>query len=186
MLIFTMIIMGVLLLYFSLRQFVSRFWFSKKKVQEIDELKNDPPHLMDAIPLTSIYKNYIFRKLHYLKFTKLHNKYPFLNDYYVDGINYDRKHIERRLKAYTNDEYYGLREEFDKLIRIYMQKFQETEFPIIKNYHSYNLGVLPQFESFSYIYLINSENKDAEIEDQINEDLERERLAKIAEQAQYI
>lgn len=183
---FTIVILGALLLYFSLRQFVSRFWFSKKKVQEIDELKVESPHLMEALPLTSIYKNYIFRKLNYLKFTKLHGTYSFLNDYYVDGINYDRKQIERRLKAYTKDEYFGLSEEFDKRIRIYMQKFQETEFPIIKNFHSYNLGVLPQFESFSYIYMINSENKDAELEDQLHEDLERERLSKIAEQAQYI
>lgn len=171
---FSIILIIISLVYSTFWQVITIFCCKKKKIQEIYELQDKHPELMNAIPIKSIYKNYIFRKLNYLNFTKLNNNYSFLNDYYVEGIDYERKHLLRRLKELTKEQYVGIEKDFDSKLKIYIKKLKEDEFPIIKTGHSYNLGTLQEFESYSYVYLLNNECNDFYLQEEINKDIIKE------------
>lgn len=174
------LILVLLLIRLILYDYITQNCCPRPKVQEIHELQERNPHLMEALPLTAIYKNYVFRKLQYLRFTKLKQKYPFVNDYYIDGFKFDREHIVRRLKEYTKEQYSTIDKDFDAKIKVYMQKFNQVEKPVIKSNFSYNLGTYKEFESYSYVDLVNTENKDAEMEEKLqkerNERIEKEIL----------
>lgn len=98
----------------------------------------------------------------------------------------DRANLLRRLKAHTNEMYLTVEEKFDEVMRVYMQKFKEKEFPIIKNGFSYNLGVLPEYESFAYMNLLSNENSEVESEEKIEKELKEEKDKRNKEAMEYI
>lgn len=155
------IIISIIYIFFLfVYSFISEFVIEKYTNSKSDLILNSNDiNLMDCIQLKTIYTNYIYRKLWYVRFSKLTMSYSFLYDYLIDGINYDRKNIIRRLKEYTDKEYNDIYDQFDIKVKEIMEKFNIEEYPIIKDDISYNLGTIDTYKSYGLGVLSNKENE---------------------------
>lgn len=100
-----------------------------------------------AIPLKSLYKGYMFRKIKFARFLKTVNckELPigYYKSFYRKGIKYDREIIAYRLKKELDVESLPLLDEdFDENLKEYLELIDRPKESFMKRDISYNIAVL--------------------------------------------
>lgn len=125
---------------------------NKKMVQQKIDEKNVEAGL--AVPVRSLFKTYELRKIQFMRMMKSqeieqqnNNEIKFINnhlklqEYFQNGINYDREFIKYKLEKLGNQEIYLLDKGYDENIYSVMENDKHTDKPLLEGETSYNIAV---------------------------------------------
>ena len=110
-------------------------------VEMIRDKSNEYLEIGDTLPIKSLYKAYIIKKMEYRRYIKSQVEGPHLKHYFVKSLEHMRDALKTRIRMLLNQEFKDIDREFDKKIDVIIKKLNVKEIPIIKHDYYYRFCV---------------------------------------------